>query len=290
MNRAAVLIAALLTMTGCLGLVPTGQLPAKPRPVTFRSRTTDLVFLIDPYELSGQLDQAATVVEAASLPGEAVVVQPLDDDDADDGGIEAAAGGWIAPPPPAPPAIPPAPARPADPSDLQGHQYSDAVAQWQARANRALQGWQQTSRAQAQAWANQLASALHTEADSQRGHPLEDLPGDDSRERWAVEKGLTRAALANAAADASSSGSSVSTTRIRILVVLSNLAVQRPAGIPAGQLTGVRVILGNYQGATAATGWQAAFTRAGASDVHVLPPSLTASASPALVAALEDHP
>jgi hypothetical protein len=286
MNRPAALIVALLMANGCGGLVPTSPLPAKPPPVTFRSRAADLVFLIDPYDFSAQLDQAAAVVGAASLPGEAVVVQPLDDNDVDDGDIEAAVNGWIAPPAPSPPAIQPAPVRPVDPSDLQGHQYASAVARWQALADRALQGWQQMSRARADAWARQLASTLRAEADSHRGHPLEDLPGDDARERWAVEKGVTRAALAIAAADTTPPGSTVPTTRIRILVILSNLAVQRTAGIPPGQLTGVHVVLANYRGATAPQAWEAAFTRAGARDVHVLPSSLTDSALPALVAGL----
>jgi hypothetical protein len=286
MNRRAVLLVALLTVTGCGGLIPTSQLPSKPRPVTFRSKAADLVFLLDPYEFSAELDQAATVVGATALPGEAVVVQPLDDNDADDGNIDAATKGWIAPSAPAPPAIPPPPVRPADPSDLQGHQYTEAVAQWQARADRALQGWQQASRAQAEAWGNQLASTLHAEANSRRGHPLEDLPGDDSRERWAVEKGVTRAELAYAAA-ASSNESAVTTTRVRILVVLCNLAVQRPGDILAGQATGVHVVLGNYQGPSAAAVWESAFTKAGASDVHVVPPPLTPSELPALVAGLE---
>jgi hypothetical protein len=275
------LIPVILATAGmCGGLLDESATSAAPSRPQWSVSSADLVVLAQPGPgtAASQMQQEAALMAASCLPGETLTSYWLPDNDDDDAQAVPPVLGETAPPPPTPPMLRGRPGKPTNPTEYTKRQYDRKLKDWQTSADEARARWQAGYQATDRAWDQQQVLHLRQAAQAPAPEDLDDEP-------WDVAGGLQRAALSlhlNHPSDPSTIA-----RRDAILVVLVNLGqLSAPGSLPAGLLSGVRVIVANYDGPTPSATWAGTLRATGAVDITVIPAALTDSQLPNDVAAL----
>jgi hypothetical protein len=274
-------LACSVCVTGCADLL--GSSLAQPRPPSFqfRTQTSDIAMLFDPWYTGPQLRQAAAALaQTPLLPSSTQAGYVLTDDDGDGDSLESFYGGK-APPPAAVPSLPAAPAAPSDATGPVARRYAQALRTWKARMTQLEAQWHERNAATTQSWERAQAAILSGIAGQWNDHGPEDMCCED----WLVGRGVQHATLSYRSLNPSDPRTI--SGHVWICIVFANLGHLTPSGsLPGGSLGGVHTVVVNYDGPTAPSAWKQYFDSAGAADTRIVPAPLTDAELPGALAGL----